>query len=104
MFAIMDENADSTLDMKELINGLFKIYFSSFDTKGLHLELVAVDDRDRVALLVRDEDLARLWRRRQAGRPEKRQGQASVHHLSLVQLRRQRLSGSSNPRVSSGVR
>lgn len=33
MFAIMDENADSTLDLKEFINGLFKIYFSSFDTK-----------------------------------------------------------------------
>jgi hypothetical protein len=33
LFAIMDEDIDSTLDAKEFVNGLFKIYFSPFDTK-----------------------------------------------------------------------
>jgi hypothetical protein len=33
MFQIMDENNDSVLDLKEFINGLFKVFFSSFDSK-----------------------------------------------------------------------
>ena len=33
LFTILDEDQDSALDLKEFINGLFKIYFSSFDTK-----------------------------------------------------------------------
>jgi len=33
LFSILDEDQDSALDLKEFINGLFKIYFSSFDTK-----------------------------------------------------------------------
>ena len=33
VFAVMDEDGDSCLDLKEFINGLFKIYFSSFETK-----------------------------------------------------------------------
>lgn len=33
VFGIMDEDGDGFLDLKEFINGLFKIYFSSFDTK-----------------------------------------------------------------------
>lgn len=33
IYAIMDEDGDGFLDLKEFINGLFKIYFSSFDAK-----------------------------------------------------------------------
>jgi len=33
IFGIMDEDTDGFLDLKEFINGLFKVYFSSFDTK-----------------------------------------------------------------------
>lgn len=33
IFAIMDEDGDGFLDLKEFINGLFKIYFSNFETK-----------------------------------------------------------------------
>lgn len=33
IFGIMDEDGDNFLDLKEFINGLFKIYFSTFDTK-----------------------------------------------------------------------
>jgi hypothetical protein len=33
IFGIMDEDEDGFLDLKEFINGLFKIYFSSFETK-----------------------------------------------------------------------
>ena len=33
IFSIMDEDGDGFLDLKEFINGFFKIYFSSFDTK-----------------------------------------------------------------------
>jgi hypothetical protein len=33
VFCIMDEDADGFLDLKEFINGLFKIYFSSFEAK-----------------------------------------------------------------------
>ena len=33
IFSIMDEDADGFLDLKEFINGFFKIYFSSYDTK-----------------------------------------------------------------------
>lgn len=33
IFSIMDDDKDGFLDLKEFINGLFKIYFSSFETK-----------------------------------------------------------------------
>ncbi len=33
MFAIFDENSDEMLDGKEFVNGLFKVYFSSFESK-----------------------------------------------------------------------
>ena len=33
IYAIMDENEDGFLDLKEFIGGLFKIYFSSFEMK-----------------------------------------------------------------------
>lgn len=33
IYSIMDEDGDGFLDLKEFINGLFKIYFSTFETK-----------------------------------------------------------------------
>ena len=33
IYSIMDEDGDGFLDLKEFINGLFKIYFSSFEIK-----------------------------------------------------------------------
>lgn len=33
IFAIMDQDGDGFLDLKEFINGLFDIYFSSFEKK-----------------------------------------------------------------------
>jgi hypothetical protein len=33
IYAIMDEDGDGFLDLKEFIGGLFKIYFSSFEMK-----------------------------------------------------------------------
>jgi hypothetical protein len=33
IYAIMDEDEDGLLDVKEFIGGLFKIYFSSFEIK-----------------------------------------------------------------------
>ena len=33
IYSIMDEDGDGFLDLKEFINGFFKIYFSSYDTK-----------------------------------------------------------------------
>jgi len=33
VFSIFDDNGDSVLDAREFVNGLFKIYYSSFESK-----------------------------------------------------------------------